>query len=193
MDRREALTRMAAAGAVATGGSFVLSSNGVAFAASIGETGLVEGSIPPAGAPLPISFDPRPAGNNSGKELALGDATAAACTSGAPATALYGWRINDFDLRGGPRRSTLEIRNSGGRVIADSVSSSYTALNQNDAQVSLTRTGGSNLKRSSYDIGVLIEWMCPNSSAYVRAEYRFVGQGQNTPDVFFVSQTIVPR
>ena len=69
MDRREAIRKLAAGGAVTLGASAVLSTRDVAYAASAPGTGLTD--VPGPGEPLPISSS---SGNGNGTVL-VGDAS----------------------------------------------------------------------------------------------------------------------
>jgi hypothetical protein len=178
MNRRDALKRLAAGGAIAAGGSFVLSSNGVAFAASIGDTGLI--GAPAPGSPVAISVGQAGPGG-SGQVVVIGNAQQVSCSSGS-LMARYGWRINSFNLAP-PPGSSLVLSDSNGTPITSSISGNFTALNSNHGTVRITRSNGTPLKRDSYDISQMVEWQCSGSTAYLRATYRLIGTGTNPPSV----------
>jgi hypothetical protein len=100
MDRREALKKLAVGGAIAAGGSFVLSSNNVVFAAS----GVV---------PSPSALTVQTPVNSKGEgTLRL---TAPPAPAGAnPANTTYQWEIRGCDVK--PGRTLVIISNN--RVIA---------------------------------------------------------------------------
>ena len=202
MDRREALKKLAAGGAVAAGGSMVLSSNKVAYAASIG---CVTG-IPAPGDPLPITY--AVTGPQSRRRIQVVDATTPACVDGGPVTTTHSWRINSFDVAG--RRSLVQMRlwdaANTTQIVVGSASggdNNYStcgpACTSYSAPTSFT---GFTLKKwffgflgsrpinrgvalrdgDSYEIDTLITWSC-QGCAPVTAEYRIASTFPNTPTV----------
>jgi hypothetical protein len=103
MDRREALKKLAVGGAIAAGGSIVLSSNNVAFAAS-GDP------VPPPSA-LALTT---PVGNKGEGTLRI---TAPPAPTGAnPATTTYQWEIRGCDVDQG--RTLVVVNDSTNQAIA---------------------------------------------------------------------------
>jgi hypothetical protein len=109
MDRRAALKKLAAGGAIAMGGSMVLSSNAVAYAASVPD-GVISG-IPPKGQPLPVSIPPF---TNSTGVLTITDPTQAALQRRRRASDLA--RLAHQRLRTQPR-ATAPSASSSARVV----------------------------------------------------------------------------
>jgi hypothetical protein len=82
MDRRQAIKKLAAGTALASGGSMVLSSRVVAYASSAGPS------------------DPVITNNSNGTvTIAMGDGGAASCEPGSETA--FAWRIDTFNLKGG--------------------------------------------------------------------------------------------
>ena len=157
MDRRAALKKLAAGGAIAAGGSFVLSSNQVAFAASGGT------SIPGPGDDLPIS-----SGSTQG-QVSITDSTYYTCPEpgGGEPTVTYSWKINGYNLRP-PGNSTIELVDANtGEVLQTAElgptceSSCANLLYQGGSNSAFLRRDHSKLKDGDeYDIGLMVEWQC---------------------------------
>jgi hypothetical protein len=184
MNRREALKKLAASGAIATGASVVMSSNQVAFAASPPGTGLT--GAPANGVPIPITYGL--VGNDGKQGVTIGNGANVTCASGS-LTVLYGWRINSFTVSA---NKGLELTNvAGTTVIANQVSSQYSNPNPNFGTV-LLRTDNSILKPGDvYSIGVFITWQCSGASQRLEAEYAIAGAWPAQPSVSQVSYNVV--
>jgi hypothetical protein len=104
MDRREAIKKLAIGGAIAAGGSIVLSTNNVAFAAS-------GGAVAPAPSSMPVST---PFNNQGEGTLVL---SAPPAPNGAnPATTTYQWEIRGCDTKSG--RTLVVLNAANNQVIA---------------------------------------------------------------------------
>jgi hypothetical protein len=88
MNRREAIQKLAAGGAIAAGGSLVLSSNNVAFAAS----GCMLVDVPADGAPLPLA-----AGDAGTGVLDIAVSPPPSCTCD-DFTPMYDWTLTRFSI-----------------------------------------------------------------------------------------------
>ncbi len=176
MDRREAIKKLAVGGAIAAGGSLVLSSNLVAHAASAGPAGIV--GAPYQGEDLTIYFPPRPDGNNDGKRIVLGSAQQMSAANGSPATVWYRWYLREVNLEN-PKGATLQLRsgnNTSGPVIAQGPGSNTGAPNTNYQTVSITRTDGKPLKKDGFKIEVEIEAQA-GTGQYLLVRYTFEVEG----------------
>jgi len=177
MNRREALKKLAVGGAIAAGGSIVLSSNAVA-ATSSGLPAGVAGA-PGEGENLQVVFQPAPDGNNNGKRIVLGSAQPLANGSGGVLTVWYTWTILSANLKAvGNKVPTLQLRNAsnpGGLPIAQGVGSAATSSNY--PTVSVSRSDGGVMKKDSYRIALDIQAQCAGSSQslYLRYEFEIVG------------------
>ena len=158
------------------GGSMVLSSNNVAFAAS----GPVAGGIPLEGEPLPISIPPF---TNSTGILTITDVTQPVYNGGQSVQTSQGWRINGYTLERGNSATGLELR-SGGQVIRASGQPTCTTgcggsyfAGSGTAEVQPLGPNGRGMKFKGgdpYDIGMLVTWTVPSVQT-VTAEYRIAG------------------
>jgi hypothetical protein len=178
MDRREALKKLATGGAIAAGGSFVLSSNAVAYAAS--GPPVVSG-IPEEGQPLPVSIPPF---SNSSGILTISDASIPIYTGGGTSVqTTHAWRINGYTLSQNSATG-IEIR-SGGLLLQAAGNPSCTSgcgdtsyhQGTDTADVQPTAGNGKNKKFKSgnaYDIGLLIEWLVPGVQT-ITAEFQVSG------------------
>ena len=175
MDRRAALKKLAAGGAVAVCGSMVLSSNNVAFAAS----GPVAGGIPLEGQPLPISIPPF---SNSTGILTITDVTQPVYNGGQSVQTSHAWRINGYDLRQNSATG-IEIRTGGQVIRATGQPTCATGCNggyfagSNTAQVQPLASNPTNKKFQGgdlYDIGMMVTWRVPGIQT-ITAEYRITG------------------
>lgn len=178
MDRREALKKLAVGGAIAAGGSLVMSSNLVAYAASGGPAGIV--GAPYQGDDLAIYFPPRPDGNNNGKRIVLGSAQQMTAANGSPVTVWYTWYIREVNLEK-PNGATLQLRRgntSTGLVIAQGQGSNTGAPNTGYQNVSITRSDGKPLKKDGFKIEVQIEAESPLAGGqYLVVRYTFEVEG----------------
>jgi hypothetical protein len=175
MDRRAALKKLAAGGAIAMGGSMVLSTNNVAFAAS----GPVAGGIPLEGEPLPVSLPPF---SNSSGVLTITDVTQPVY-SGVGVQTSHAWRINGYTLQRGSSATGLELR-SGGQVVQASGQPTCTTgcggsyfAGTGTADVRPLGPNGKGMKFKGgdpYDIGMMVTWTVPGVQT-VTAEYRITG------------------
>ena len=151
MDRRAALKKLAAGGAIAAGGSFVLSSNQVAFAAS-------DTNIPDSGVNLPI------ASSSTQGEVAISDPAFYTCT-GEQVTTTYAWRINGYDLRP-PGNTVIELVDAAtgavlyegnGFPMCTSCGGSYMS---GSSSASLRRDHSKLKNGDEYNIGLMVTWEC---------------------------------
>ena len=177
MDRRAALKKLAAGGAIAMGGSMVLSSNSVAYAASV-PTVVISG-IPPAGQPLPVSIPPF---SNSSGILTIVDSTQPLYNGAQSVQVSHAWRINGYNLRQNSATG-VEIRTGGQRIQASGQPTCVTGCGgsyftgTNTAEV---QTFGGNDKNKklqggdTYDIGMMVVWQVPNVQT-ITAVYRITG------------------
>jgi hypothetical protein len=195
MDRRDAIKKLAAGGAIAAGASTVLSTNDVAFAASPPGTGL--SGVPGPGESLPIDYD-----QNTNGTVTVGDGSTVTCVGGGTPTITYAWRIMAFRLQGGSRRffiyNTSDVQlqqssgsNSGGYTVCSSGCSPGYAPNSNFASVNLRKTTPSVAidvldDGDTYSVQVLVTWRCGSNNP-VRAEYRLDGTYPAAPSVSVVS------
>jgi len=189
MNRRDAIKKLAAGGAVTLGASAVLSSNDVAFAASPADTGLV--GVPADGAPLPISFVP-----NGDGTVTINAASSASCTSGASPTVTYAWKVNSFSFSGGNRHL---IVSSNGQTLHDTTGGSgYSSASTAFSTVNLAKTNNGRKRKikpleasDSYSISVLITWQCSGANSALEAEYVLNGVGPNSPSAPMSSWNVI--
>jgi hypothetical protein len=184
MDRREALKKLAVGGAIAAGGSLVLSSNAVAQTSSGAPAGII--GAPGPGEDLAIDFDERPDGNNNGKRLTLGSVQPMSC--GSPSgvlTVWYTWFIDAANLDGGGNGKkpppVLELRSASnpfGLPLASGVGDNTGAPNTTLKTVSISRSDGSGMKKDSFTISVEIEAECSDAGGrYLITRYQFQVRG----------------
>lgn len=179
MNRRDAIKKLAAGGAVTLGASAVLSSNNVAFAASPPDTGLV--GVPADGAPLPVAFTP-----NGDGTVTIDAASGASCAAGGSPTVTYAWKVNSFSFSGGNRHLILS---SNGQTLHDTTGGSgYSAAGTGYTAVDLAKTNNGrkrNIKpldaSDAYSISVLVTWQCSGANSALEAEYVINGNGPNAP------------
>jgi hypothetical protein len=175
MNRRDAIKKLAAGGAVTLGASAVLSTNNVAFAASPPDTGLV--GVPAQGAPPPLSFSP-----NGNGTVTLDASSGAACISGASPTITYAWKVNSFSFSGGNRHLILS---SNGQTIHDTKGGSgYSAASTGYAVVNVAKTNNGSKRQikplassDTYNLSLLITWQCSGANSALEAEYVISGVG----------------
>jgi hypothetical protein len=172
VDRREALKKLAAGSAVAAGASIVLTSNGVAFAASIGDTGLDGGSIPGPGEPVDVIIDESVTGGND-KEFSITNVGTPACTNSGQPTTTYQWQIVSF-TNGRNKATSLVLRLAGGQTISSTGGATgFTSPSVNASSGVFGRADGDPMKKDSYVAEMRVTWTCSGSSARVEALYRF--------------------
>jgi hypothetical protein len=178
MDRREAIKKLAVGGAIAAGGSMVLSSNLVAHAASAGPAGII--GAPYREEDLTIFFPPRPDGNSNGKRIVLGSAQQMSGVNGAAVTVWYRWFIREVNLEQ-PRGATLQLRSGNspsGMVIAQGQGSNTGPPNTNYQNVSITRSDGTPLKKDGFKIELEIEAQSAAAGGqYLLVRYTFEVEG----------------
>ena len=172
------MKKLAAGGAIAMGGSMVLSSNAVAYAASVPE-GVISG-IPPAGQPLPVAIPPF---TSSSGVLTITDPTQPLFNGAQSVQVSHAWRINGYELRRGNSATGLELR-TGGQVIQASGRPTCTTgcggsyfTGSDSAAVRPLGPNGQGMKFKGgdpYDIGMLVVWQVPGVQT-ITAEYRIVG------------------
>jgi hypothetical protein len=192
LNRREAIRKLAAGGAVAAGASVVLSSHDVAFAASPPDTGLT--NVPGSTEPLPIAFMP-----NTNGTVTVGDATSPACTSGGGPTVTYSWKVNSFSFSGGNRHLLVVNAANLSQIIHDtSGSSGYSSPNTGHPAVELRKTNNGRKRQikplesgDSYSISVIVTWQCSGANSALEAEYTLMGMGSNPPAVGVSSYDII--
>lgn len=209
MNRREAIRKLAAGGAVTLGASAVLSTRDVAYAASAPGTGLTD--IPGPSEPLPITST---SGNGNGT-VQIGDASTATCASGTLAST-FSWRINaynvsDADTIFGAIAPQFVVKDAGDAVlIAAGTNFSnncftcptpYSPPTSTNATVTLRKRiyinffGGIEFEvplspGDTYDIGLLRSWQCTGAGSAVTAEYRISGSYPGTPTVESLSYNV---
>jgi hypothetical protein len=184
MNRREAIRKLAAGGAVTLGASAVLSSNDVAFAASPPDTGLV--NVPADGAPLPSSTSA-----NGDGTVTINVSSGASCASGGAPTVSYAWKVNSFSFSGGNRHMILK---ANGQTVHDTTGGSgYSSANPGFGVVNVAKTNNGRKRKikplgssDSYSLSVLVTWQCANANAALEAEYVVDGIG---PQPVFTSNS----
>ena len=172
MDRREALKRLAVGGAIASGGSLVLSSNAVAATAS----GPVIPGIPSEGEPLP------------GIQLVLsgGDKqlTFRAPPPPAGVVASYGWNIQGYDVKH-PQVDGMLLTSGGGsqRLIGQPTCGngcSYFAGSDTAVAETIFKSSTKPAKNKKFkngdtvDVGLMVTWT--SSAGTVTAEFVITAQ-----------------
>lgn len=186
MDRREAIRKLAAGGAIAATGSMVLSSRSVAYAASAPGTGLTD--VPGPAEPLPVS-----ATNNGNGTVTLRDVSSPSCSIGS-LTRTYSWKINGFNIDGG-RTWKFFVRNGDDSETIREGVGDYSSPNLDHDTVVLRKTNKPGKLRpldagDSYDVSMLVTWSC-GTGAYLQAEYRFTATYPAPPDVQVVSYDVI--
>ena len=173
MDRREALRKLAIGGALAAGGSMVLSSNNVAFAASAEPLS----GIPTQGQSLPVA----PSSSASSGTVTLSYASQAVCASGDRVETTYAWRINGFVLK--KNGSEGMFLTSGGTTIRAASGNTCIGCPAPSSGAYVAGTGTATIqplgknakfqKGDSYNVGLLVTWACPHRT--VSAEFALTG------------------
>lgn len=184
MDRREALKKLAAGGAIATTGSFVVSSRAVAFSGSGEPSGLT--GVPGPNEVLPVSVQTSLSSNGKRGTVIISDTTTPMCGN-QPPNRHYCWRINTFGVKGG-RGWKLQVKDGNdSQVICDYISQSFTPPNTNHGTVLIRKAnkgGGAQLldRGDHYAADMYVTWQCQGSST-VEAIYRFSGTFPDQPTV----------
>jgi hypothetical protein len=196
MDRREALKKLAAGGAIAATGSMVLSTRDVAYAMS-GGTGLTD--IPGPDDPLPFVFQ-----NNTNGTVTIQSAVTPSCAGSGSATTTYSWRILGYNVSGGNRNffmrnaaDTADLQAGPTPNTCSSCPMPYVGPTSTHNAVTLRKTNNGKPKQLKaldagdyYEIGLLVTWQCPGAP-HVEAEYRFWGTYPNNPDVEMLHYNVV--
>ena len=185
MDRREAIKKLAAGSALAAGGSMVLSSRNVAYAASAPGTGLA--GVPGPSDDLPITV------NSSNGVVTYSDASNPTCASGSLDRS-YSWTIKSLKLKG--KTSKLEIRNSSNTEMIRNAVGGYSNPNSGHGTVELHKVSESGesedlVKADKFEVGLIVRWRCSGADAYVEAEYSFAGKYAKAPKVNVDSYVVV--
>ena len=192
MNRRDAIRKLAAGGAVATGASMVLSTNDVAFAASPPDTGLTD--VPAAGAPLPIAFV-----STTNGTVRINATSSAACIGGGVPTVTYAWKVNSFSFSGGNRRLLVVNASNLSQIIHDTSSSTgYSAARTTWPSIELRKTNSGSKRQIKpldpgdlYNVSVIVTWQCSNANSALEAEYVLIGTGPAAPAITNSSYTII--
>jgi hypothetical protein len=161
VDRREALKKVAAGGAVAAGGHFVLSSFDVAAAASApGISGLPDTNpftVTSGGNTVTLTYQPQ----------------AVECTGGGPLTVQFAWEIVSFVPSS--QNPSLQVLYAG-TVIASFPGNPTSNLSVDYGSVTLQRsTGNLNNTADVFEIRATVLWTCGTNQA--QAVYSFVQNG----------------
>ncbi len=181
MDRREAIKKLAAGTAIASGGSMILSSRSVAYAASAPGTGLID--VPGPSEPLPVSVTQDRDG------IILGDVSSPRCGSGGQPgdlTTVYSWQINDFNVSGGNGWRLLIVEPGTNTVIMGSTGV-YSPTSTAHGTVELRKANKNQPKAKNltigdyYDVTMMVTWKCAGAGSYLQAEYRFVSSYDTAP------------
>ena len=157
MDRREALKKLAAGGAIAAGGSFVLSSNQVAFAAS-GPNAILEYEPTADGATFTIV--------------------------GFPDDAFYQWRLNYLSLTPASKKQVNLIDSTGNVLYSSPLGvkvcgpcTDWTSSSNSLGTISLDRHNGMQ-PGDAFELDVIV-----TSSTTGTSEYRITGSYGSPPFV----------
>ena len=170
MDRREALKKLAVGGAIAAGGSMVLSSNAVAQTSS----GMPIGGIPGPG------VDPGFTTVSDKGGVVITEPSAPVCANGVVSTTAW-WRTLSFNLKA-PLNKQFQLINpaSNARLMSNAINSdgSCNGCTSNIGQVGgrsvLLRRDSSKLKNGDfYEIELRVLWQC--SDGKVEAVYKISG------------------
>lgn len=178
MNRRDAIKKLAAGGAVTLGASAVLSSNNVAFAASPPDTGL--SGVPPRGAAPPLSFSP-----NGNGTVTLDLSSDATCASGGSPTITYAWKVNGFSFSGGNRHLIIS---SNGQTVHDTTGGSgYSSHSTGYSVIDLAKTNNGSKRKikpldssDTYNLSVIVTWQCLGANSALEAEYVIAGVGPSS-------------
>jgi hypothetical protein len=171
MDRREAIKKLGAAGVVVAGGSMVLSSNNVAFAASA-DTCLT--GIPGPSAPLPLTYRV----SRGGTRLNISVNVTAKCNCTNPvrnATSTYSWDASPTYTLVPPNTPSGP---AGYRVVRQgNVSSRNSSLLRKNPN----GTNGTWVNGDKYSLNIKVTWKCTNAPKRVEATYKVSGTYPSAP------------
>lgn len=176
LDRRDALKKLGAAGAIVAGGSMVLGSNSVAFAASA-DTCLT--GIPSPTGSLPLRYSV--SGNRTTLTISVDVAAKCNCTARVTnATTSYRWDATPT--------YTLQPPNTGYRVQRNGNVSSKTStlVRKNSRGQNTVWVNG-----DTYSLNVRVTWQCRNAPKRIEAQYRVSGTYPNAPVATVLSYTTV--
>jgi hypothetical protein len=159
MDRREALKKLAAGGAIAAGGSFVLSSNQVAFAASGPDPNTI------------LDYEPTADG-------------ATFTIVGFPDNAFYQWRLNYLSLTPAGKKQVNLIDSTGNVLYSSPLGvkvcrqcTNWTSSSNSLGTISLERHNGMQ-PGDAFELDVIV-----TSSTTGTSEYRITGSYDSRPFV----------
>jgi hypothetical protein len=193
MNRREALQKLAAGGAIAACGSFALSSTEVAYAASPPGTGLV--GVPGPGEALPMQ-----AVFNSNGTVTITDASNPSCASGSSLSSTYAWTIESIYLGNGKRNFFVLDASSGSVITSAKNKKGCTNCPQSTGSTSVDsvilrkNNNGGQLKplgsSDSYTLRLQISWYCSTAAKAVTAEYLISGSGSSVDPVQPLSYSV---
>ncbi len=208
MDRREALKKLAAGGALVAASPVILPSVRVAHAASPAGTDI--SGLPAPGEPIAFGDIATSTGAMANRQVGIMfDTSAIVCGDGSPPTTTYEWRIvsaawhvdkKGFQLR--IAEATSNVDDPAGRELAVTPPSSigyrgptaYSAPSYNSAFVIRKRgkQGDELLQQTdTYAVEVRIRWQCHGARSAVEATYLFNGQGHGAPTVTNTSWDVV--
>jgi len=185
MDRRQAIKKLAAGTAIASGGSLVLSSRDVAYAMSAPGTGLI-------GAPGSGDVQHITTWNNPNGTVTLSDTNNPSCSPGAgELERSYSWRINSFNIKGG-RTWKFFIRNASDTATIREGAGGFSDPNTTHNTVVLRKTNKPGKLKpldngDSYSIEMMVTWKCSEAASSLRYQYRFSATYPNPPTVQFIA------
>ena len=208
MDRREALKKLGAGGALIAASPVILPTVGVAHAASPGETDLV--GVPDAGEPLPYTEIEFPNNRWGKKQITLApDMSGVECTDQSLPIITYEWRIVSVmwdKAKVAFLRITEATTNpqdpAGAQLAVTPPSTSgfsgptaYSAPSY--ANGFLLRKGTAQGDRNfdkgdRYAVEMRVRWHCDGATSDIEAEYVFNGIATDTVTVTNSSWNIVP-
>lgn len=180
MNRREALQKLAASGAIAAGGSLLLSSSDVAYAASPPGTGLT--GVPGPGEPLRIQ-----ATFNSNGTITISDTSNPSCDGGGPVGTTYAWTIESIHLGSSKRNFYVLDADSNAAIASAQNKKGCTNCPQSSGSTSLGSVilrkdnNGGQLKplesNDRFTLRLQVSWNCVGASNSVTTEYLISGTG----------------
>jgi hypothetical protein len=162
VDRREALKKVAAGGAVAAGGHFVLSSFDVAAAASAPGIG---------GLPDDNPFTVTTSGNTV---TITSQAAPVTCTGGGTPLVEYRWEIRNFTPSTGQNQS-LEVLSGTTTIARFPGAPNPSELSSSYSSVTVRRNPGNLNTSDVFTIWATVRWTCGTNRA--EAIYSFVQSG----------------
>ncbi len=170
MDRRAAIKKLGAGGAIAAGASAVLNTNNVAFAAS--GTCLV--GVPASGAPIAVNPAPR------NQSISFTEQVNATCDCGPRrANETKQWSLVSFDVADGG-----SVRPRG----------SSTASRFNLLRRSANGGGARWVDGDRFTVEIALTWECQDATQYVDARYRVDVVWPNVPATAAnTSYVVVPK